>query len=169
MAPLSRSDSFSLQYILLRRWKMSKLSWYATTVTQRGLGPLGKWTKSTLRCKGVVFEAEKVMTKKQLFHRRSHLQKKKITKYLLHYSFVYYATTVSMYLCVYRPFHKTLPRSSAFVNLISVRFYETDCTSCLATVRCLLCVITIRKLLYNCKMCNCKMFIICNYSKKVVA
>ena len=25
----------------------------------------------------------------------------------------------------YRPFHKTLPRSSAFVNWISVRFYET--------------------------------------------
>ena len=24
----------------------------------------------------------------------------------------------------YRPFHKTLPRSSAFVNYISVRFYE---------------------------------------------
>ena len=28
----------------------------------------------------------------------------------------------------YRPFHKTLPRSSAFANWISVRFYETDCT-----------------------------------------
>ena len=28
----------------------------------------------------------------------------------------------------YRPFHKTLPRSSAFVKWISVRFYETDCT-----------------------------------------
>ena len=28
----------------------------------------------------------------------------------------------------YRPFHKTLPRTSAFVNWISVRFYETDCT-----------------------------------------
>ena len=28
----------------------------------------------------------------------------------------------------YRPFHKTLPRSSAFVNWISVRFYETGCT-----------------------------------------
>ena len=27
----------------------------------------------------------------------------------------------------YRPFHKTLPRSSAFVNWILVRFYETDC------------------------------------------
>ena len=27
----------------------------------------------------------------------------------------------------YRPFHKTLPRSSTFVNWISVRFYETDC------------------------------------------
>ena len=27
----------------------------------------------------------------------------------------------------YRPFHTTLPRSSAFVNWISVRFYETDC------------------------------------------
>ena len=29
----------------------------------------------------------------------------------------------------YRPFHKTLPRSSAFVNWISVRFYETDCST----------------------------------------
>ena len=28
----------------------------------------------------------------------------------------------------YRPFHKTLPRSSAFVYWILVRFYETDCT-----------------------------------------
>ena len=26
----------------------------------------------------------------------------------------------------YRPFHKTLPRSSAFVYWISVRFYETE-------------------------------------------
>ena len=26
-----------------------------------------------------------------------------------------------------RPFHKTLPRSSATVGLISVRFYETGC------------------------------------------
>ena len=25
----------------------------------------------------------------------------------------------------YRPFHKTLPRSSVFINWISVRFYET--------------------------------------------
>ena len=30
------------------------------------------------------------------------------------------------YCCIYRPFNKTLPRSSAFVNWISVRFYETD-------------------------------------------
>ena len=28
----------------------------------------------------------------------------------------------------YRPFQKTLPRSSAFVYWISVRFYETDCS-----------------------------------------
>ena len=28
----------------------------------------------------------------------------------------------------YRPFHKTLPRSSAFINWISVRFYGTGCT-----------------------------------------
>ena len=27
---------------------------------------------------------------------------------------------------IYRLFHKTLPRSSAFINGISVRFYETD-------------------------------------------
>ena len=29
---------------------------------------------------------------------------------------------------IYRPFHKTLPRTSVFVYWISVRFYETDCT-----------------------------------------
>ena len=29
----------------------------------------------------------------------------------------------------YRLFHKTLPRSSAFVNWISVRLHETDCSS----------------------------------------
>ena len=28
----------------------------------------------------------------------------------------------------YRPFHITLPRSRVFVNWISVRFYETDCS-----------------------------------------
>ena len=28
-----------------------------------------------------------------------------------------------------RPFHKTLPKSSAFVKWISERFYETDCMS----------------------------------------
>ena len=28
---------------------------------------------------------------------------------------------------MYRPFHKTLPRSIAFVNWISVRFYENGC------------------------------------------
>ena len=28
----------------------------------------------------------------------------------------------------YRPFQKTSPRSSAFVNLISARFYETNYT-----------------------------------------
>ena len=33
-----------------------------------------------------------------------------------------------MVLIKYRPFHKTLPSSSAFVNWISVRFYETDCS-----------------------------------------
>ena len=27
----------------------------------------------------------------------------------------------------YRPFHKTLPRSSEVLNWISGRFYETDC------------------------------------------
>ena len=31
-------------------------------------------------------------------------------------------------LFIHRLFHKTLPRSSAFVNCISVRFYETGCT-----------------------------------------
>ena len=30
---------------------------------------------------------------------------------------------------IYRPFHKTLPRSSEPVNWISLRFYETDCIS----------------------------------------
>ena len=30
---------------------------------------------------------------------------------------------------MYRSFHKTLPRSSAFINWISVRFYGTGCTS----------------------------------------
>ena len=32
----------------------------------------------------------------------------------------------------YHPFHKTLPRSSACVNWISVRFYETGCIERLA-------------------------------------
>ena len=31
------------------------------------------------------------------------------------------------FLQTYHPFHKTLPRYSAFGNWISVRFYETDC------------------------------------------
>ena len=29
---------------------------------------------------------------------------------------------------IYRQFHKNFPRSSAFINWTSVRFYETDCT-----------------------------------------
>ena len=29
---------------------------------------------------------------------------------------------------LYRPFHKTLPRSCAFINWISVRYYETGCS-----------------------------------------
>ena len=29
---------------------------------------------------------------------------------------------------MYSPFYKTLPRSCAFVNWISARFYEIDCT-----------------------------------------
>ena len=29
---------------------------------------------------------------------------------------------------LYRQFHSTFPRSSAFINWVSVRFYETDCT-----------------------------------------
>ena len=33
----------------------------------------------------------------------------------------------SYLLNTYRPFHKTLPRSSSFVNWISVRFNETGC------------------------------------------
>ena len=32
------------------------------------------------------------------------------------------------YKFIYRPFHKTLPRSSTFVNWISVSFYETGCS-----------------------------------------
>ena len=35
--------------------------------------------------------------------------------------------TEFMFVFSYRPFHKTLPRSTGFVNRISVRFYETDC------------------------------------------
>ena len=31
------------------------------------------------------------------------------------------------YILNYRPFYKTLPRSSVSVNRISVRFYEMDC------------------------------------------
>ena len=36
-------------------------------------------------------------------------------------------TTVCVFF-KYRPFHKTLLRSNAFCNWISVRFYETGCT-----------------------------------------
>ena len=36
-----------------------------------------------------------------------------------------YKYTIHIY--KYRPFHKTSPRSNAFVNWDSVRFYETDC------------------------------------------
>ena len=31
------------------------------------------------------------------------------------------------YKLLYTPFHETIPKSSAFVSWISVRFYETDC------------------------------------------
>ena len=42
-----------------------------------------------------------------------------------------YPSYLKLYLAiyqVYRLFHKTLPKSCAFINWISVRFYETDCT-----------------------------------------
>ena len=48
---------------------------------------------------------------------------------LFYYSIPLTFHTLSTVLCTYRPFHKTLPRSSAFVNWISVRFYETGCTT----------------------------------------
>ena len=35
---------------------------------------------------------------------------------------------------IYRPFHKTLPRSSAFVNWISVSFYETAGCTCICGI-----------------------------------
>ena len=38
------------------------------------------------------------------------------------------ATSAPFNQLIYRPFHKTLPRSNAFVNWISVRFYETGCS-----------------------------------------
>ena len=37
----------------------------------------------------------------------------------------YYSTFCYLWI-IYSPFHETLPRSSTFVNWISVRFYETD-------------------------------------------
>ena len=51
------------------------------------------------------------------------------------YLYIYLSIYLSMYeyvsifitLSVYRQFHKTLPRSSVFLNWISVRFYEMDC------------------------------------------
>ena len=51
-------------------------------------------------------------------------------RHLLNILFVYLYknnTVKRFFRFLYRPFHKTLPRSSAFVNWISVRFYETDC------------------------------------------
>ena len=39
----------------------------------------------------------------------------------------YVGSASGLDLQIYRPFHKTLPKSSAFINKISVRFYETDC------------------------------------------
>ena len=35
-----------------------------------------------------------------------------------------------MWLMYFLTFHKSLPRASAFVNWISVRFYETGCIIC---------------------------------------
>ena len=52
--------------------------------------------------------------------------------FLLLFDFSFTGLHIMYIVCIfdsfeYRPFHKTLPRSSAFVNWISVRFYETDC------------------------------------------
>ena len=44
--------------------------------------------------------------------------------------FQYYGFFFFIYLSQ-RPFHKTLPKSNAFMNRISVRFYETDCMTLL--------------------------------------
>ena len=45
-------------------------------------------------------------------------------------SIYYNSLSRSLYRFTYRPFHKTLPRSSAFCKWISVRFYETGCIQC---------------------------------------
>ena len=43
------------------------------------------------------------------------------------YLSIYLSPCVSIYYSFnYHPFHKTFPRSSAFINWISVRFYKTD-------------------------------------------
>ena len=40
---------------------------------------------------------------------------------------VAYCIPIALHLMlIYRPFHKTLPRVTAFIKWISVRFYETD-------------------------------------------
>ena len=62
-----------------------------------------------------------------------HRNPPKITKkYFYKRKLRHYVVYVAIYkgtCSKYRPFHKTLPRSSAFLNWISVRFYETDCMS----------------------------------------
>ena len=45
-----------------------------------------------------------------------------------------------IYSYIYRPFHKTLLRSSAFVNWSSVRFYETVCIMSKTTVSIYKCI-----------------------------
>ena len=58
-------------------------------------------------------EAEELMVWANFRHTRQNKRSTLKTKVLQHF--------------IYRPFHKTLPKSTAFINRISVKFYETDC------------------------------------------
>ena len=72
----------------------------------------------TAKFKALPVIRNKIQNKDRLLIKKNNLAKENIPKFQkLKLSFFFL-----------RPFHKTLPKPSAFDNRISVRFYENDCT-----------------------------------------
>ena len=94
--------TYTLFYLLDLTWKEKK--------EKKGGKGEKKWQKERKSNKKTI--RERIMT----------------TWYLRGYLYIYFFWKIYSPAVYYRPFLRILPRSSALVNWISVRLYETDCS-----------------------------------------